>query len=43
MKKIMISVLAVLTLAACQKKQWFASCPEIDLVKKGNAAYFSGD
>lgn len=43
MKKILISAFALLALAACQKKQWFASCPEIDLVKKGNAAYFSGD
>lgn len=30
-------------MAACQKKQYFTSSPEIDMVKKGNEAYFKGD
>ncbi len=28
---------------ACQPRQYFTDCPEIDLVKKGNAAYVAGD
>jgi hypothetical protein len=36
---------AAVLLAACQQtpKQYFTSSPEIDLVKKGNAAYLAGD
>jgi hypothetical protein len=37
--------LSAATLLSCQtrQQQFFTSCPEIDLVKKMNAAYVSGD
>ena len=39
-----ILLLSVLFLvAACGQKQYFTSSPEIDLVKKANEAYFTGD
>jgi hypothetical protein len=43
MKKLFVFALGLLALAACQEKQYFKESPEIDLVKKGIAAYFSGD
>lgn len=43
MKKLSFFALGLLALAACQEKQYFKESPEIDLVKKGIAAYFSGD
>ena len=39
----MYFTLTLLILAACQKKQYFSSSPEIDQIKKGNEAYFKGD
>ena len=36
-------ILMAMSLIACQKKQYYTSSPEIDLVKKGNEAYIKGD
>ncbi len=43
MKKLLYLISACLILAACQKKQYYTSSPEIDLLKKANEAYFKGD
>lgn len=45
MKKLCYWALALVVLSACQQqpKQYFTSSPEIDLVKKGNAAYIAHD
>jgi hypothetical protein len=45
MKTILAPALACVLVIACQAppRQYFTSCPEIDLVKKGHAAYLSGD
>ena len=43
MKNLVVVALVLLLLGACQKKQYFTASPEIDLVKKANAAYFAGD
>lgn len=45
MKKPMLLLVAVTLLLSCKpnSKQHFTSSPEIDLIKKSNAAYVSGD
>ena len=43
MKKLLMFLLLSTAIMACQKKQYFSSAPEIDLIKKGNEAYFKGD
>ena len=43
MKKPILFLSVLLLAAACGQKQYFTSCPEIDLIKKTNNAYFSGD
>lgn len=47
MKKVILFFIPVLLLLACQtesvKQQYFTSSPEIDLVRKGNAAYAAGN
>jgi hypothetical protein len=45
MKPFTMTLFAMVMLAACQQspRQYFTSSPEIDLVRKGNAAYLAGD
>ncbi len=43
MKKLVLFFPILLIVSACGKKQYFTTSPEIDLVKKGNEAYFKGD
>jgi hypothetical protein len=41
--KLLLPAVALLTLFSCQQRQYYTSSPEIDLVKKADAAYFAGD
>ena len=43
MKTLFTFLSLIILLAGCQQKQYFSSCPEIDMIKKADAAYFSGD
>ena len=43
MKTFLSILVFAVTFSACQKKQYFTSCLEIDLVKKGNELYLKGD
>ena len=43
MKTLFTFLSLILLLAGCQQKQFYSSCPEIDMIKKADAAYFSGD
>lgn len=43
MKKLLAFFLLAAVISACQKKQYFSSGPDIDLIKKMDAAYYAGD
>ncbi len=43
MKKLVCLILLTAVFTGCQKKQWYGSCPEIDLVKKVDDSFLNND
>ena len=43
MRKLLAFLLLAAVVSACQKKQYYASSPEIDVAKKADEAYYKGD